>query len=287
MAKRVRDERSKLIDNIGRQIRRLNAREKTGDLDPYQMRGLQRQRENLKQFREEVKKIDKTDKTGLKKAKEDYKNNGNYSTSQKKIDQNTKRLTATELIGEETLSELPGGAEPGSAGESKPEAEPSEPEDYGGDGDGGTNLMDQMDDLFADMAEIEGKYIGAYASPEVKDQVAKIIDKAKTIQGDEINVDDDTRSRLNALIVELERASQDTKGNFSVRDTAGKVIGYNNTFNAKKYMENTAPVNFDVNKWILENASLFPNVQAKPGGQATKLEKWESQNSGLFGDWDY
>ena len=55
MAKR--DARSRLIDNFGRQIRRLNAREKSGQLNNKQLRGLNRQRENLKAFREEVKKI--------------------------------------------------------------------------------------------------------------------------------------------------------------------------------------------------------------------------------------
>lgn len=53
MAKR--DQRSRLIDNIGRQIRRLNEREKNGNLNNMQLRGLNRQRENLKAFREEVK----------------------------------------------------------------------------------------------------------------------------------------------------------------------------------------------------------------------------------------
>jgi hypothetical protein len=45
MAKR--DQRSRLIDNIGRQIRRLNEREKNGNLNNMQLRGLNRQRENL------------------------------------------------------------------------------------------------------------------------------------------------------------------------------------------------------------------------------------------------
>ena len=69
MAKR--DQRSRLIDNIGRQIRRLNEREKNGNLNNMQLRGLNRQRENLKAFREEVKKIGKNDTVALAKAQSD------------------------------------------------------------------------------------------------------------------------------------------------------------------------------------------------------------------------
>ena len=67
MAKR--DQRARLIDNIGRQIRRLNAREKEGNLNRMQQRGLERQRQNLIQFREQVKQIDKSDKKALSKSR--------------------------------------------------------------------------------------------------------------------------------------------------------------------------------------------------------------------------
>ena len=126
----AKDLRGRLIDNIGRQIRRLNAREKAGGLDEYQLKGLNRQRDNLKEFRDEVKKLKKTDTVELQKAQSDYKNNGNYTTSQSEIDKNTKRLLG---------GEIGGGAGP------EPEPEPSyEPDDSSG----GSTIMDQFSDLF-------------------------------------------------------------------------------------------------------------------------------------------
>ena len=184
MAKR--DQRSRLIDNIGRQIRRLNEREKNGNLNNMQLRGLNRQRENLKAFREEVKKIGKNDTVALAKAQSDYKKNGNFSSSQREIDQNTKRLVASGILPPEELDPRPperqqsddyqepeGG---GTGGTGTPE-----PEESGDEGMGGMTIMDQFGDLFSDLAQIEGMYIGAYAKAEVKDQVAKIIDKANEL----------------------------------------------------------------------------------------------------------
>ena len=188
MAKR--DQRSRLIDNIGRQIRRLNAREKSGQLNNMQLRGLNRQRENLKAFREEVKKIGKNDTVALAKAQSDYKNNGNFSSSQREIDQNTKRLVASGILPPEELDPRPperqksddyqepeSGGSGGSGGTGA-----TEPEESGDEGSGGMTIMDQFGDLFSDLAQIEGMYIGAYAKAEVKDQVAKIIDKANELK---------------------------------------------------------------------------------------------------------
>ena len=105
MAKR--DQRARLIDNIGRQIRRLNAREQQGNLNRMQQRGLERQRQNLIQFREQVKQIDKSDKKALGRAEFDYKHNGNYSSSQKEIDQNTRRLVGSGVLPPEELNTEP------------------------------------------------------------------------------------------------------------------------------------------------------------------------------------
>lgn len=290
MAKR--NERSRLIDNIGRQIRRLNERERNGTLDDFQRRGLERQRDNLTRFREEVKKIDKNDKTALEKAKHDYKSNGNYSSSQRTIDQNTKRLLATEAVSDEDLEEYER-----TKRETEPETEEPEPgtepgeEDGipGGDGEGESTTMSLLEELYADLAAIDGKYIGAYASAEIMDQLQKILDKIQQLQNmGEIDVESDTRQSLENLARSIENARSDRKGNFAVRDENGGIIGYKNTFSRQSFesfMRDSSPVNFDVNKWIAENAELFSQSQSHPG-RLSSDEVWYRNNAGVLGDWD-
>ena len=279
MAKR--DQRSRLIDNIGRQIRRLNEREKNGNLNNMQLRGLNRQRENLKAFREDVKKINKNDTVALAKAQSDYKNNGNFSSSQREIDQNTKRLVASGLLPPEELDPRP------------PERQQSddyqEPES-GDDGMGGMTIMDQFGDLFSDLAQIEGMYIGAYAKAEVKDQVAKIIDKANELKNGNLGeLTEEQMTMLDQLAGRLEAASQNRHGNEAVRDVSGRVYGYANTFNRGEFtrtLQNLGGNTFDVNAWIKANSDLFNPTQAHPG-TLSRDERFEWDNGGILGDWDY
>ncbi|MBO5567460.1 MAG: hypothetical protein J6A79_00700 [Clostridia bacterium] len=300
MAKR--DQRSRLIDNIGRQIRRLNEREKNGNLNNMQLRGLNRQRENLKAFREEVKKLSKTDTVGLAKAQSDYKNNGNFSSSQREIDQNTKRLVASGLLPPEELDTRPperqqsddyqepesggsGGAGSGSGGPGT--AEPDESEDIE---TGGMTIMDQFGDLFSDLAQIEGMYIGAYAKAEVKDQVAKIIDKANELKNGNLGeLTEDQMAQLDQLAGRLEAASQNRHGNEAVRDASGRVYGYANTFNRGEFtrtLQNLGGSTFDVNAWIKSNIELFNPTHGHPG-TLSRDERFERDNAGILGDWDY
>ena len=300
MAKR--DQRSRLIDNIGRQIRRLNEREKSGQLNNMQLRGLNRQRENLKAFREDVKKINKNDTVALAKAQSDYKNNGNFSSSQREIDQNTKRLVASGLLPPEELDPRPperqqsddyqepesggsGGAGSGSGGPGT--TEPDESEDIE---TGGMTIMDQFGDLFSDLAQIEGMYIGAYAKAEVKDQVAKIIDKANELKNGNLGeLTEDQMAQLDQLAGRLEAASQNRHGNEAVRDASGRVYGYANTFNRGEFtrtLQNLGGNTFDVNAWIKANSDLFNPTQAHPG-TLSRDERFERDNGGILGDWDY
>lgn len=296
MAKR--DQRSRLIDNIGRQIRRLNAREKNGNLNNMQLRGLNRQRENLKAFREEVKKIGKNDTVALAKAQSDYKSNGNFSSSQREIDQNTKRLVASGILPPEELDPRPperqqsddyqepesggsGGASGGSGETEEPEIESES---------GGMTIMDQFGDLFSDLAQIEGMYIGAYAKAEVKDQVAKIIDKANELKNGNLGeLTEDQMAQLDQLAGRLEAASQNRHGNEAVRDASGRVYGYANTFNRGEFtrtLQNLGGSTFDVNAWIKANSDLFNPTQAHPG-TLSRDERFERDNAGILGDWDY
>lgn len=296
MAKR--DQRSRLIDNIGRQIRRLNEREKNGNLNNMQLRGLNRQRENLKAFREEVKKIGKNDTVALAKAQSDYKNNGNFSSSQREIDQNTKRLVASGLLPPEELDPRPPERqqsddyqEPesgGSEGVGGPgTTEPDESEDVE---TGGMTIMDQFGDLFSDLAQIEGMYIGAYAKAEVKDQVAKIIDKANELKNGNLGeLTEDQMAQLDQLAGRLEAASQNRHGNEAVRDASGRVYGYANTFNRGEFtrtLQNLGGSTFDVHAWIKANSDLFNPTQAHPG-TLSRDERFERDNAGILGDWDY
>ena len=293
MAKR--DQRSRLIDNIGRQIRRLNEREKSGQLNNMQLRGLNRQRENLKAFREDVKKINKNDTVALAKAQSDYKNNGNFSSSQREIDQNTKRLVASGLLPPEELDPRPPERqqsddyqEPESGGSGGPGA--TEPDESGDDGIGGMTIMDQFGDLFSDLAQIEGMYIGAYAKAEVKDQVAKIIDKANELKNGNLGeLTEDQMAQLDQLAGRLEAASQNRHGNEAVRDASGRVYGYANTFNRGEFtrtLQNLGGNTFDVNAWIKANSDLFNPTQAHPG-TLSRDERFERDNGGILGDWDY
>ena len=296
MAKR--DQRSRLIDNIGRQIRRLNAREKSGQLNNMQLRGLNRQRENLKAFREEVKKIGKNDAVALAKAQSDYKNNGNFSSSQREIDQNTKRLVASGILPPEELDPRPperqqsddyqepeSGGSGGAGGTGA-----TEPEESGDEGSGGMTIMDQFGDLFSDLAQIEGMYIGAYAKAEVKDQVAKIIDKANELKNGNLGeLTEDQMAQLDQLAGRLEAASQNRHGNEAVRDASGRVYGYANTFNRGEFtrtLQNLGGSTFDVHAWIKANSDLFNPTQAHPGS-LSRDERFERDNAGILGDWDY
>ena len=293
MAKR--DQRSRLIDNIGRQIRRLNEREKSGQLNNMQLRGLNRQRENLKAFREDVKKINKNDTVALAKAQSDYKNNGNFSSSQREIDQNTKRLVASGILPPEELDPRPPERqqsddyqEPESGGSGGPGT--TEPDESGDEGMGGMTIMDQFGDLFSDLAQIEGMYIGAYAKAEVKDQVAKIIDKANELKNGNLGeLTEDQMAQLDQLAGRLEAASQNRHGNEAVRDASGRVYGYANTFNRGEFtrtLQNLGGSTFDVHAWIKANSDLFNPTQAHPG-TLSRDERFERDNAGILGDWDY
>lgn len=289
MAKRVRDERSKLIDNIGRQIRRLNAREKNGSLDDYQKRGLERQRQQLNAFREQVKQLDKKDKIGIEKAKQDYKSNGNYSSSQKKIDEITKRIIASEPNYLERTSDS-GGGPPELPTPEAGGTEEGGSDEGGGDGIGGIVGTDPgLGGLFEDLAQLDGVYIGKYASMETKEKVTQTMDKIKQMSETSKELTPEQRETLNQLYHELESKSAMGNGNFAVYSEDGQRIGYSATFNHsdfENYMARiTEPLDFDVNQWIKDNADLF-NEPAPHRGSLSRNEQWEKDNSAVLGDWE-
>lgn len=293
MAKR--DERSRLIDNIGRQIRRLNERERNGNLDEFQKRGLERQRGQLNKFREEVKKLSKTDTVGIAKAKQDYKSNGNYSSSQKKIDEITKRIIASEPVGGFRGSEA-GTGDDGIGGEFRG----SESGDNGiggefrgsesGDGIGGIIGTDpRFEGIFEDLAQLDGVYIGKYSTMETKEKVIQTMDKIKQLNETQKELTSEQRETLNALYKELESKSGMGNGNFAILSEDGQTIGYSATFNHsdfESYMSRiTEPMDFDLNKWIKDNANLF-NEPAPHRGKLSYDEQWEKDNAGILGNWE-
>lgn len=299
MAKR--DERSRLIDNIGRQIRRLNERERNGNLDDFQKRGLERQREQLNKFRDEVKKLSKTDTVGIAKAKQDYKSNGNYSSSQKKIDEITKRIIASqpdylERPKGSDKEPLPPDNQPGGSGGGSaltlPDNQPggeSEGE-TGDDGIGGIIGTDPgMEGIFEDLAQLDGVYIGKYATMETKEKVIQTMDKIKQLNETQKELTSEQRETLNALYQELESKSGMGNGNFAIMSEDGQTIGYSATFNHsdfESYMNRiTEPMDFDLNKWIKDNADLF-NEPAPHRGKLSYDEQWEKDNAGILGNWE-
>ena len=150
--------------------------------------------------------------------------------------------------------------------------------------------MEEFGGLFEDLAQLDGQYIGVYASPEIKDQVNKVLSKIKELQnqGEELNVNEEQREHLNRLAESLESA-MNRKGNYSVRDESGQIIGYESTFNHsdfEKTVSGLAGDTFDVNKWISENIDLFPNTQSHPGTLSPD-EQFERSNKGILGDWDF
>jgi hypothetical protein len=273
-----------------------------------QQRGLERQRQNLIQFREQVKQIDKSDKKALGRAEFDYKHNGNYSSSQKEIDQNTRRLVGSGVLPPEELNTEPtpppsggasgdgtgGSGEGTGSGTSGGAAEGAggggEIEESGGEGAGTMTIMDQKADIFADLAQLEGKYIGAYMDAETRDQVNKVEDKINELKaqhGHEMT--EEEMAELDQLYERLESSSMNAHGNASIRDDSGKVIGYTNTFSMgdfKKHASGIGGISFDVNKWINENMALFTQHQSHPGKLSAE-EKFEIDMSGFTGDYDY
>ena len=151
-------------------------------------------------------------------------------------------------------------------------------------------IMDQFGDLFSDLAQIEGMYIGAYAKAEVKDQVAKIIDKANELKNGNLGeLTEDQMAQLDQLAGRLEAASQNRHGNEAVRDASGRVYGYANTFNRGEFtktLQNLGGSTFDVHAWIKANSDLFNPTQSHPG-TLSRDERFERDNAGILGDWDY
>ena len=151
-------------------------------------------------------------------------------------------------------------------------------------------VMDQMADLFADLAQIEGKYIGAYMDAETRDQVNKIEDKISELKqqyGDDMT--EEQMAQLDQLYDRLESASMNAHGNASIRDDSGRVIGYTNTFSMGEFKDHSSGIggiSFDVNKWINENMDLFTQHQSHPGKLSAE-EKFEIDMSGFTGDYDY
>ena len=151
-------------------------------------------------------------------------------------------------------------------------------------------IMDQFGDLFSDLAQIEGMYIGAYAKAEVKDQVAKIVDKITELKNGQMGeLTEDQMAQLDQLAERLETASQNRHGNEAVRDASGRVYGYANTFNRGEFtrtLQNLGGSTFDVHAWIKANSDLFNPTQAHPG-TLSRDERFERDNAGILGDWDY
>ena len=122
------------------------------------------------------------------------------------------------------------------------------------------------------------------------DQVAKIIDKANELKNGNLGeLTEDQMAQLDQLAGRLEAASQNRHGNEAVRDASGRVYGYANTFNRGEFtrtLQNLGGSTFDVHAWIKANSDLFNPTQSHPG-TLSRDERFERDNAGILGDWDY
>lgn len=151
MAKR--SAHSQLIDNIGRRIRHLRD-DLAVAVDDLRKVGIERNMKNLIDFRDKLKELGKkndnkklTDEQ-IYEATEELKTNDNYTTSKEKIDQVTLKKV---FINKEKLIE-------------ETQIPPAE--------------LSVLDELFADFAEVSGKYIGQSDTSTYKSKALNLIEAA-------------------------------------------------------------------------------------------------------------
>ena len=153
MAKAQRSAHSRLIDNIGRRIRHLRD-DLAVAVDDLRKVGIERNMKKLIDFRDKLKELAKkndnkklTDEQ-IYEATEELKTNDNYTTSKEKIDQVTLKKV---FINKEKLIE-------------ETQIPPAE--------------LSELDELFADFAEVSGKYIGQSDTSTYKSKALNLIEAA-------------------------------------------------------------------------------------------------------------
>lgn len=230
MAKR--DQRARLIDNIGRQIRRLRARERTAD--DYQKIGIKRNIENLDELRQLVKETNKNDKRRLNDLEMNYKSNDNFSTSQKKIDDITRKIIGAQpaeyLDEPDEIKGMKKRDDDGLDEPPKPEYEDEEEIEEEDEEEEKPFLIEELDefqDIFDDLMDLEGQYIGVYDKNGNHDQAMNLLDKIDDLaQKYKNDLSDDQKSRLTNLYRSIEDRATNAKGNYIVLDTqTGERIG--------------------------------------------------------------
>lgn len=148
----ARSASSRLFDNIGRRIRHINADLKKNPND-FRRAGLERNKEELEKFRDELRKEanknpdKRLTNEQIYEASDRMKTDDNLSTDKKKIDKITRKMVSEEP--EELFEEFD---------------------------------EDEIDGLFADYAEISGKYIGQSGDSEYRQKALNIVEKAALYQ---------------------------------------------------------------------------------------------------------
>lgn len=149
----ARSASSRLFDNIGRRIRHINADLKKNPND-FRRAGLERNKEELEKFRDELRKEanknpdKRLTNEQIYEASDRMKTDDNLSTDKKKIDQVTLKKV---FINKEKLIE-------------QTQIPPAE--------------LSELDDLFADFAEVSGKYIGQSDTSTYKSKALNLIESA-------------------------------------------------------------------------------------------------------------
>lgn len=178
MAKR--SEHSRLIDNIGRRIRHLRY-DLAVAVDELRRVGIERNMKKLIDFRDELKKLAKKNddkkltNEQIYEATEQLKTDDNYSTDKQKIDQVTLKKV---FINKEKLIE-------------ETQIQPAE--------------LSELDELFADFAEVSGKYIGQSDTSIYKSKALSLIETANLYKSKN-EMTDAQISILNQMVKNLDNA---------------------------------------------------------------------------------
>lgn len=172
----ARSAQSRLFDNIGRRIRHLNEdlRKDNGDL---RQAGLERQKENLKKFRDKLREQASKNPDGkltneqIYEATDKMKTDDKYTTNKKKIDEITRKMISSEP--DEFLDEF---------------------EDE-----------DDIDSILAEFSMLSGKYIGQSGDSELRSDATTLIEECQSeINNSELSPA--AKETLNKITRELTRA---------------------------------------------------------------------------------
>ena len=105
----------------------------------------------------------------------------------------------------------------------------------------------------------------------------------------ELELTEEQRQQLDNIASDIE-GRMNAKGNYSVRDTSGKIVGYEATFEMENYVdgieEMTRGNSFDIKEWIRQNEGLFPDTQDHPGWESFE-ERFEKATKGLNDDYEW